>query len=272
MPLAALVVQLTRGEAAMFAALDAADTALAPLRAAVDGPVTLPEEVREALDGVSRDPAQRARVRQQYRDGAVHLLLQEAGRVYGAPGVPFTVTEQEVRTALRATRYDRHSEPLDLAAVAAYLDRAFGGCAGAERAENELREAVASAVCRVPYSALPVEQRRLPRDEQPILHAAAPRGYGAVALWASSERRSAGGRQYSYHTREKVPRALAQIGQALALLGESVDQDRLREVTRPPSSRLARPSRCAHARDTTWGQGWPSSRTRTRSTSSSRWP
>jgi hypothetical protein len=50
-------------------------------------------------------------------------------------------------------------------------------------------------------------------------------------LWASSERRSAGGRQYSYHTRETVPRALVQIGQALALLGESVDQDRLREVT-----------------------------------------
>jgi hypothetical protein len=181
------------------------------------------------LAGVSRESDHRARLRAEYRAEALAVVLREAGEAYGAEGVPFTVTESEVRDALRAHgRGHAGPPPLDLAVVAAYLDRTFGGRAGATRAEQELREAITRAIERVP----PIDRRDLRHDAGPVFVAPAPKGHGALALRANSEARFQREREYSYRTKESAPRVLAQIGQALTLLGQSVDFPRLRDVTR----------------------------------------
>jgi hypothetical protein len=216
MSLAPLVAQLTAIETAFFAAYDTVTATLAPinteLRAVIEYP---PDCVRKILDLAEREDYHLARLRTDLREASLKKLVEQAGELYGAPGVPVVIELHEVHDAvLGEDRCERDEAPLlDLAAAAAFLERTYGGNAGAAVAAAQLRQALRRSIAS-------------------RVSAPAPKGQGGIALYAYAPvDKFAGGRRYTNY--DTLFKALTQLGDALSLLGESVNQGRIQtEATR----------------------------------------
>jgi hypothetical protein len=210
MPLNALVSQLAALEESFFAAYDSVAATLAPINAELRAVIEYPPDcVRKILDLAEREEYQVARLRADLREASLKKLVEQAGEIYGAPGVPVVIELHEVHdAALGEDRRERNEAPLlDLAAAAAYLERTYGGNAGASVAAAQLRQALRRSIAS--------------RASAP-----APKGQGGIALYAYAPvDKFAGGRRYTNY--DTLFKALTQIGDALSLLGESVNQARI---------------------------------------------